>query len=124
MQSFALQEICEEDVISSTDNVKSDTAPGSDDIPPKFIKLSKCILAPLLTKLFNKCIKQEILPDPFKLAYVIPIPKVSNPKSFDDLRPISLLPVFAKIFEKILEHDMTKFLNKNDIITESIVPPN
>ena len=58
VQSFALQEICEEDVISCIDNVKSDAAPGSDEIPSKFIKLSKCILAPLLTKLFNKCIKQ------------------------------------------------------------------
>ena len=119
VQSFALQEICEEDVISCINNVKSDAAPGSDEIPSKFIKLSKCILAPLLSKLFNKCIKQEIFPDPFKLAYVIPIPKVSNPKSLDDLRPISLLPVFAKIFEKILERNVTKFLNKNDIITPS-----
>ena len=82
-------------------------------------KTFKMHLAPLTTKLFNKCIKQEIFPDSFRLAYVIPIPKVSNPKSFDDLRPISLLPVFAKIFEKILERNMTKFLNKNDIITPS-----
>ena len=119
MQSFALHEICEEDVISCIDNVKSDAAPGSDEIPSKFIKLSKCILAPLLTKLFNKCIKQEIFSDPFKLAYVIPIPKVSNSKSLDDLCPISLLPVFAKIFEKILERNMTKFLNQNGIITPS-----
>ena len=84
VQSFALQEICEEDIISCIDNVKSDTAPGSNEIPSKFIKLLKCILAPLLAKLFNKCIKQEIFPDPFKLAYVIPIPKVSNPTSLDD----------------------------------------
>ena len=54
---FALQEICEKDVISCIDNVKSDTAPESDEIPPKFMKLLKCILAPLLTKLFNKCNK-------------------------------------------------------------------
>ena len=42
VQSFALQQICEKDVISCIDNVKSDTAPGSDEIPSKFIKLSKC----------------------------------------------------------------------------------
>ena len=100
-QSFALQEICEKDVISCIDNVKSDAAPGSDKILSKFTKLSICILAPLLTKLFNRCIKQEIFPDPFKLAFVIPILKVSNPKSLDDLHPISVLSVFAKIFEKI-----------------------
>ena len=51
VQSFALQEIREEDVISCIDNVKSDAVPGSDEIPSKCIKLSRCILAPLLTKL-------------------------------------------------------------------------
>ena len=80
VQSFALREICEEHVISCIDNVKCDFAPGSDEIPLKFTKLSKCILAPLLTKLFTKYFKQEIFPDPFKLAYVIPVPKISNPK--------------------------------------------
>ena len=119
VQSFALQEICEKEVISCIDNVKCDSAPGSDEIPPKFVKLSKCILAPLLTKLFNKCFKQEIFPDPFKRANVIPVPKISNPKPLDDLRPISLLSVFAKIFEKILKRCMTKFFNKNEIITSS-----
>ena len=44
---------------------------------------------------------------------------MSSPKSFDDLRPISLLPAFAKIFEKILKTKMTKFLDKNKIITSS-----
>ena len=47
VQLFALQEICEEDVISCIDNVRCDFAPGSDEIPPKFVKLSKSILAPL-----------------------------------------------------------------------------
>ena len=37
----------------------------------------------------------------------------------DELRPISLLPFFAKIFEKISESKIIKFLNKNGIITTS-----
>ena len=78
-----------------------------------------CIISPLLTKLFNKCIKQETFPDSFKIAHVISIPKVSSPKSFDDLHPISLLLTFAKIFKKIFETKMTKFLDKNKFITPS-----
>ena len=115
IQSFVLPEICEEEVNSCIGNIQSGSAQGSHEIPPKFVKLSKCITSPLLTKLFNKCIKQETFPNSFKIAHVIPIPKVSSPKSFDDLRPISLLPAFAKIFET----KMTKFLDKNKIITPS-----
>ena len=119
IQSFVLSEICEEEVDSCIDNIKSGSAQGSDETPPKFVKLSRCIISPLLTKLFNKCLKQETFPDSLRIAHVILIPKVSSPKSFDNPRPISLLPAFAKIFEKILETKMTKFLDKNIIITPS-----
>ena len=82
------------------DNSKSNSFSGIDELPPKLIKLAKCILSPLLLILFNKCIKQEMFPKDFKLAYVIPIPKILFPRSPDDLRPIFFLIVFAKLFEK------------------------
>jgi len=53
------------------------------------------------------------------MAYVIPIPKTSSPKSFEELRPISLLPIFAKLFEKVFESRMTNVMNKNLILTLS-----
>lgn len=119
MKSFVFQEIDEEEVSSHINNIKASSTPGSDEISPKFVKLAKVILSPFLTKLFNKCIQQEIFPDAFKIAHVIPIPKVSSPRTLNELRPISLLPVFSKLFEKILESKMTKFLNKNNILTSS-----
>ena len=118
-ESFVLQEIKEENVSSSIDKIKLALSKGINEIPPKFVKLSKCVPSPVLAKLFNKCVQQETFPDIFKIAYVIPIPKVSTLKSLYKLRPISLLPVFAKIFEKILESEMIKFLNKNGTITAS-----
>ena len=80
------------------------------------MKLAKCILSPYLANLFNKCINQNIFPFDFKIAYVIPIPKTSPPKSFDEFRPISLPSVFSKLFEKILEKKMSKFIAKNNIL--------
>ena len=53
------------------------------------------------------------------MAYVIPIPKISSPCTFGDFRPISLLPVFSKVFEKLLETKMTQFVNKNNILSPS-----
>ena len=109
MKSFLLEEITLEEINFCIDFLKSNSSPGIDDLPPKFIKLAKCILSPHLVILFNKCIKQEIFPNDFKLAYVISIPKTFFPKSLDDLRPISLLNVFAKLFEKILEKKCPAF---------------
>ena len=77
MKSFLLEKITLEEINFYSDNLKSNSSPGIDDLPPKFIKLAKCILFSHLVILFNtgKCIKQEIFPNDFKLAYVIPIIK-------------------------------------------------
>ena len=57
VQSFMLEEILSEDVNDCIDKLKPYTAPGLDQISPKFVKLSKCVLAPLLARLFNRCIE-------------------------------------------------------------------
>ena len=82
------------------------------DISLKFVKLAKCILSPYFTNLFNKCIDQDIFPFDFKIAYVIPIPKTSFPKSLNEFRPISLLSVFFKLFEKFLEKNVQSHSKK------------
>ena len=70
-----IEEILSEDVSDCIDKLKSYTAPGLDQISPKFVKLSMCVLAPLLARLFNRCIELEAFPNDFKIASVIPIPK-------------------------------------------------
>ena len=119
LHSFVFHEMTENDVSDCINNIKINSAHGTDEISSKFVKMSNCILSPVLAKLFNKCIKLETFPDSFKMAYVVPIAKVSSPKSLGDFRPISLLCVFSKVFEKIIETNMTKFVNKNNILTPS-----
>ena len=119
LQSFAFQKIDEEEVNFCINNIKVNSAPGLDGIPFKFVKLAKIILTPLLTKIFNKCVQHEIFPNAFKTAQVIPIPKILSPMTPNNLRPISLLSVFSKLFEKLLESRMLRFLNKNNILTSS-----
>ena len=64
-------------------------------------------------------LKIKTFPDSFKIAYIVPVAKVLSPKSLGDFRPISLHSVFSKVFEKIIETNMTKFINKNNILTPS-----
>ena len=84
MHSFVLHKITPEEVSNCISNIKPYSAPGMDGIPPKIVKLARCILFPYLAELFNKCIEQEIFPRDFKVAYIIPIPKTSFPKSLDE----------------------------------------
>ena len=80
MHSFVFHEFTEHDVSDCINNIKINSAHGIDEIPSKFVKMSNCILSPVLAKLSNKCIKLETFPDSFKVAYVVPIAKVfQNP---------------------------------------------
>ena len=88
VQLFLCQKITVEEINFCIDNLKSNSSPGIDELRPKFIKLAKCILSPHLVILFNKCIKQEMFPDDFKLAYVI---------SYQKLRFLNLLMTFVQL---------------------------
>ena len=99
--------------------MQTSQANGGLEPPPPPPLATLLVLTPFLTRIFNKCAEQETFPNDYKIAYVVPIPKVSSPQTFGDFRPISLLPIFSKLFEKIIEIRMRNFLNKNDILTAS-----
>ncbi len=76
-------------------------AMGSDGIPSKLYHGASLIISDPLAHLINACLKDHIMPDIWKLAHILPIPKTSPPAA-DQLRPISLLPVPSKILERVL----------------------
>lgn len=61
--------------------------------------------------LFNKILSDGIFPTAWKNACVIPIFKNGNKKTVSNYRPISLLPLISKLFEKIIHKRLYNFLN-------------
>lgn len=54
-----------------------------------------------------------------KIAKVIPIHKNGDESIFTNCRPVSLLPQFSRILEKVFDGRLEKFLDKHNIINES-----
>ena len=96
--------------------IKSD-AIGSDQISRKMILLTMKTVLPILCHIFNCSLFSNTFPDIWCQAIVIPIPKVSNPTSFTDYRPISILPFLSKILERIVHDQLSSFLTKNHILS-------
>ena len=71
-------------------------------IPAKFLKISKDIVAPYISYLFNKCAESGVYPQVLKTAQVIPIYKKGTKSECSNYRPISLLSTLNKLFEKML----------------------
>ena len=84
-------------------------ATGSDDIPTKLYKMSAVILAEPLHHLFVHCFRSRAFPSQWKIADITPVPK-STGSTVEDYRPISLLPVPAKLAEKLILKDMRSTL--------------
>ena len=90
---------------------------GIDSIPASILKSTSDILSPMICKLINKSILSGTFPSCLKTANVIPIPKDGDLLEMCNYRPISLLPNFCKIFEKVLHFQLTNFFEAKNIIS-------
>ena len=101
------------DIILSYDTKK---ALGPNSIPIYILKISNNFLSNVLAEIINLAFKTGIFPDLCKLAKIIPIFKKDDSMLCINYRPISLLSIYSKIFEKLIYFRMYYFLNKNNLI--------
>ena len=88
----------------------------SSDISPRILKMFKHSLSPILTNVFNNCMYAGIFPNELKIARVFPLFKSGDKNDITNYRPISLLPVLSKIFEKLIHSRLNAFLDKHNIL--------
>ena len=74
------------------------------------------ICTPLRT-IFQSCLDNGKFPSEWKKANVVPVFKKNNKEELKNYRPISLLPVSSKIFERLLYDSMFKFFTENNLIS-------
>jgi hypothetical protein len=117
---FSFKTIEPKDVLDAVRLVKS-AATGNDGIPMSFIKLLLPIILPTLTFIYNHIFITSEFPQRWKTSIVILVPKVANPNSLSDLRPISLLPCFSKILEIIMAQQMSQHIDGNNLLSPHAV---
>ena len=92
---------------------------GPLSIPIKLLKIAAPLIIPPLTDLINLSFETGAFPDKIKVTIVIPVHKAGSKLDINNYRPISLLSVFSKIFEKIMHARLTIFLEEHNIIYTS-----
>ena len=85
----------------------------------RIIKKLTNILSPILASIVNMSLTQGIFPNSLKIARVTPIYKGGDKTDTGNYRPISVLPLFSKIFEKIVHKQLFRYLNINSILHEN-----
>ena len=88
------------------------------NISPENVKLTGQVVAQCLSIIFNRCIREGHFPDAIKKAKIIPLHKGDSVLSVANYRPISLLPIFSKIFERIIYNQFIEYIEKNKILDQ------
>ena len=91
----------------------------SSDIPIHVVKKSSQVIAPFLSKFFNECMIDGHFPDELKTGRISPIYKKEDEQLLENYRPVSTLPVFGKILEKLIYTRLYSFLSSKGIIHEN-----
>lgn len=115
-KSILLNKTTIEKVEKIIDSMSSKNSTGIDYISQKLLKLVKSKLLRTITNLINESIEDKVYPDVLKIAKIIPVHKSKAKDDCNHYRPISLLSVFNKIFEKTLHNDLTNFIENNGIL--------
>lgn len=116
-QTFSIKDITFtelRDIIDQLNNKKSKDPFG---FTVELIKTIKNLIISPLTKIINQCIHENIFPTVLKRARVTPIHKGGDLNDISNYRPISILPIFSKIFEKHLAKQISEFFETNNLFS-------
>ena len=69
-----------------------------------------------LTYITNLSLIEGIFPSELKIAQVLPLFKNNDPMLFNNYRPISLLPFFSKLFERLMYNRLIVFIEKHHLL--------
>ena len=106
-------------ILSILRNINPNKSPGPDCLDLFVIKQLTEPLAPILSYIFNISMDSGRVPDQLKIAKVIPIFKADDNKKFSNYRPISILPIFSKILERVIYTRLVEYFTKHNILSEN-----
>ena len=113
--NFILAHISEDDIIDIIVAMPRKSI-GPHSIPIQFLKIVADIVAIPLCRIINFSFSQGVFPDMLKIAKVIALFKAGSSEEVNNYRPISLLPVFDKIIEKLMHSQLYTFLEYHNIL--------
>ena len=83
------------------------------------MKAAGPVICENLVFLINKSLSEGIFPSSLKLAKVLPLHKNGSKDDVNNYRPISLLVVWSKIFERVVFNRFFNYLEEHSYINEN-----
>ena len=108
-----LQQCSSEEIYNIINEFENEKA---SDISARVLKRVKDQISGHLSGFINNFMELGTFPKILKIGKVSPIFKKGDSQLFDNYRPISVLPIFGKIFEKVLYNRLYSFFMSKNVI--------
>ncbi len=116
LDSFFIAPCAPNEVSTVIQSLKNGKSSGPNSIPIKLLKVLEPNISVTLSSLINESFETSTFPATLKIAKVIPVFKKGLATKTSNYRPISLLSIFSKIFEKIMYQRLYKFLEVGELL--------
>ena len=114
--AFSIPQLTEEEVCSYLRNLNTHKATGLDGLSHKILKMSTYLIAPSLTKIFNKSLSSGMFPTKWKTSKIIPIYKSGAQCDVNNYRPIAILFAVSKVLERHVHNHLYQFLVSHSLL--------
>mgnify|MGYP003316629547 CR=1 FL=1 len=111
--------VCPEKVAEKLGKLKVDGAPGPDRIFPRVVVNLKDYLAVPLTIIFNRSLKEGVVPEDWRLANVTPIFKKGSKTDPANYWPVSLTSVICRVLESLLKDVIVDHLVRHNLVLKT-----
>ena len=113
--TMVITPVLEDEVRTIIRNLK-DSSAGWDIVSTKVVKETYTSFINPLTHIMNLSLTTGVFPSELKIARVIPIFKSGANSSFTNYRPVSVLPLFSKILERLMYSRLLLFVNEHKLL--------
>ena len=94
-------------------------AHSHDDISVRMVKICDDSIKKPLPIIYKNCIKTSIYTNAWKKYNIASVLKKGDKQVVNNYRPVSLLPIFGKVFEKILFNSIFEYLQENCLLCDN-----
>ena len=117
LESFQLKTIENSTVFSLLSKLSKSKATDLDKISARLLRECSDIISNSLCLIFNRSISTGIFPDEWKCAKVLPLFKQGCRSELNNYRPISIVPIVAKVFERIVYDQVMMYITNHNLIS-------
>ena len=105
-------------ILTIIQNLNLDKAHGHDKISIQMLRICRNSLCRPLELKFHDCLAKGIFPSDWKKVNIVPVHKKDDKQRLNNYRPISLIPICSKMFERLMFNKIFGFFIENDLISQ------